>query len=278
MEKKLEQIHQANLCILKEIHRICQKYKISYSLDSGTLLGAIRHQGFIPWDDDADVVFLRKDYERFLSVAKKELSGKFELLLPKDLQEGEVFYDFTPRILNKESKIQANNEEMQYYGGKMNHLWVDLFVLDRISDKPFLRWMRIIQLKIVYALAMGHRYQMEWNKYPSIIKIGVWILSNIGKKISMKKIYAVWDVLSKKDAHQANNRLYYSNYQPDYLPVYLAESWCSHIIEKKFESENFLVFQGYQHILKNVYGDYHCLPPLKKRMPTHVNLQEFKLN
>ena len=66
----LTRVHQANLSMLKEIDRICRKYKIKYALDSGTLLGAVRHGGFIPWDDDADVMMTRSNYEKFAKVAR----------------------------------------------------------------------------------------------------------------------------------------------------------------------------------------------------------------
>ena len=65
----LTRVHEANLKLLKEIDRICRKYKIKYMIDSGTLLGAVRHQGFIPWDDDADIAMLREEYEKFRKVA-----------------------------------------------------------------------------------------------------------------------------------------------------------------------------------------------------------------
>ena len=61
----LTKVHEVNLKLLKEIDRICRKYKIKYALDSGTLLGAVRHGGFIPWDDDVDVMFTRKNYVKF---------------------------------------------------------------------------------------------------------------------------------------------------------------------------------------------------------------------
>ena len=76
MEKNdygLEKVHQASLSILKEIDRICRKYGLQYMMDSGTLLGAVRHKGFIPWDDDADVAFTRDNYEAFAKVVRKEL-------------------------------------------------------------------------------------------------------------------------------------------------------------------------------------------------------------
>ena len=59
----MSRVHEANLTILKEIDRICRKYNIRYMLDAGTLIGAVRHKGFIPWDDDADVAFTRNQYE-----------------------------------------------------------------------------------------------------------------------------------------------------------------------------------------------------------------------
>ena len=66
----MSRVHEANLTILKEIDRICRKYNIKYMLDAGTLIGAVRHKGFIPWDDDADVAFTRNQYEAFMKVAK----------------------------------------------------------------------------------------------------------------------------------------------------------------------------------------------------------------
>ena len=64
-------VHGANLKILKEIDRICRKYNIKYMLDAGTLIGAVRHNGFIPWDDDADVAFTRNQYDAFMKVVKR---------------------------------------------------------------------------------------------------------------------------------------------------------------------------------------------------------------
>ena len=67
----MSRVHSANLKILKEIDRICRKYKIQYALDAGTLIGAVRHKGFIPWDDDADIVFTRNQFEAFKSSKKR---------------------------------------------------------------------------------------------------------------------------------------------------------------------------------------------------------------
>ena len=70
---ELRQLQKIELEMLVELDRICRKYQIAYSLDGGTLLGAVRHKGFIPWDDDADVIMLRKEYMKFRKACIKEL-------------------------------------------------------------------------------------------------------------------------------------------------------------------------------------------------------------
>ena len=107
-------VHEASLEILKEIDRICRKYKIRYGLDAGTLIGAFRHHGFIPWDDDADVAMTRSQYEAFRKVAARELPEHMELLEPDSFRGGKAFYDFTPRIIYKNSRCHGDTPEMAF--------------------------------------------------------------------------------------------------------------------------------------------------------------------
>ena len=137
----MEKVHEANLKILKEIDRICRKYKIKYALDAGTLIGAVRHKGFIPWDDDADVVFTRGQYEAFYKVVKRELPDTMELVEPDSYRGGKAFYDFTPRIIYKKSRCHEDTAMMEFYGGKLNHIWVDLFILPAFFIRRFTEWL-----------------------------------------------------------------------------------------------------------------------------------------
>ena len=91
--EKLEKIHSVLFDMLREIASLCDKYEIEYFLDSGTLLGAVRHQDFIPWDDDADIAMKRSEYEKFLKVAD-ELPKPYLLIQPQDY--GGYFFDFAP--------------------------------------------------------------------------------------------------------------------------------------------------------------------------------------
>ena len=115
MQYDLTKVHEINLKILKEIDRICRKYKIKYMLDGGTLLGAVRHKGFIPWDDDADIAFTRNNYEAFLKVVKRELPDTMELLMPEEFQGGKAFFDFTARVIYKNSRRHEDSPEVRYY-------------------------------------------------------------------------------------------------------------------------------------------------------------------
>ena len=80
VQQYLDRVHESDFAMLSEVDRICKKHNIQYYLHGGTFLGAVRHQDFIPWDDDVDILFLREDYERFLDVYEKEADKRFKLL------------------------------------------------------------------------------------------------------------------------------------------------------------------------------------------------------
>lgn len=172
----IEKVQKVNLEILKEVDRICRKHKIKYLLDAGTLIGAVRHKGFIPWDDDVDIAFMREDYEKFIKLAPKEMSQDVQLLLPKNLAGGKVFYDFTPKLVYKKSRKSKENEETRRYGNELNHICVDLFIIDDISENNFARVMQVLLIKTIYGLAMGHRPKLDFSKYSGITKLQVKLL------------------------------------------------------------------------------------------------------
>ena len=269
----MSKVHAASLKILKEIDRICRKYKIRYALDAGTLIGAVRHKGFIPWDDDADVVFLRSQYEAFVKVAGRELPDTMELLLPDSYRDGRAFFDFTPRIIYKNSRCHQDSPEMNFYGGKLNHIWVDLFILDKLPASPAGATVTRFVHKAIYGLAMGHRPGLDFKKYSLIHKIFVGGLAGVGRFIPLRLIFAMQRAAALKDRRSRGTRWYYSNYQPDYLYVTLEGSWCEAVEDAAFEDAQLMIPKGWHEVLTEVYGDYMQLPPEEKRVPTHSSQQ-----
>ncbi len=269
----LTAVHQANLKMLKEIDRICRKYHIQYMLDAGTLLGAVRHKGFIPWDDDADVVFTRENYERFARVVRKELPEGLEFLEPRQLGDGDAFYDFTPRILYLDSQTHESGEEMAFYGGKLNHLWVDLFIQDTLPENVLAaRFTKLLQVGI-YGLAMGHRYRLDYSKYSLAGKAVVACLATVGRWIPMKNIRRMQRAVAVKDNKSTSRLRYYSNYQPDFLYVTVEKAWCDEVVDLPFEDTLLMAPKGWHEVLTWIYGDYRKLPPKEKRVPAHSSIE-----
>ena len=208
-----------------------------------------------------------------MKVAPRELPDTMELLEPDSYRGGKAFYDFTPRIIYKKSKCHEDSLEMQYYEGKLNHIWVDLFILDKLpASRAGAEFTRFLH-KAVYGMAMGHRYKLDFGKYSMIHKIFVGGLAAVGRLVPMKLIFAMQKAAALKDRRSKGSLRYYSNYQPDYLYVTVDKSCCDQVEDADFEDTRLMIPKGWHQILTEVYGNYMEMPPEDKRVPTHSSQQ-----
>lgn len=265
---KLRKAQDAGLRMLLEIDRLCERYGLTYFLDAGTLLGAVRHEGFIPWDDDVDIVMPRKDFDGFYA-HRDELSPELELVMPDGYRDGEAFYDFTPRIIDLKSRRHQTDEESEYYSGKLNHLWTDIFILDEIPDKPFEDWITRFRQKVIYGMSMPRRYKVDLSKYGLMDKLRVAVLTLMGRAFPQKKLFEMQDRLSRRFDGSGTRRVYYSNYQPDYMQVTLNKEWIRPGERLPFEGHMLSVPSDHDAVLREIYGDYMKLPPKEERLPSH---------
>lgn len=120
----LRELQLAELNILKQVIKICDDNNITYYALGGTLLGAVRHKGFIPWDDDIDIGIPRPDYERFLQIAEAELKAPLSIVTLAN-GRGEYAY-YYPRIINKDIRLIRRQSEKEV----VINAWIDIFPLD----------------------------------------------------------------------------------------------------------------------------------------------------
>lgn len=269
----LSKVHAVNLKMLEEIDRICRKYKIRYCLDSGTLLGAVRHSGFIPWDDDADVMFTRKNYELFAKVVRRELPEGMTFVEPNEYHGGKAFYDFASRILYDKSQKFEESGKMAFYDDKISRLCVDIFVTDDLPEGALAKKLTKLLHCVVYGLALGHRYQICYGDYKGIMKLFVFVLSNVGKLVPFPVTYKIWKTLCVKDRKKNAKTCFYSTYAPDYYYVELEKSGAEQVAPAAFEGKEFWIPAGWQDYLTQVYGDYMKLPPKEKQIPEHSDME-----
>lgn len=153
---KIVRIREEEKSILLEVERICKKYNINYYLVGGSLLGAVRHQGFIPWDDDVDICMLREDFEKFRKVCPKELSEKYAYQSYRDEKTTHYIYD---KIRLKGTYFSS--EHSGRYDNMENGIFLDIFVFDKTANSKLLQKMHIFMIVMIRRII-----HIRWTKKP----------------------------------------------------------------------------------------------------------------
>lgn len=253
---KHRQLQLSQLKIAKEIKRVCEKNNIKYFLDAGSMLGAVRHQGFIPWDDDMDIGMLDEEYKRFLEIAPKELGEEFFLdNYSLNKEYGLVFSKVRLKNTKYVERLGATNSEHQ-------EIFVDVFPYFYRPENKFKRKKQSIKLRILSQIMMAQSGFRVWkgNKGISKLKfIPIIILSNITKKENIfKKIEKLYNQCKFSKIIGVHDGICY-----DYW--YYDKKYLNKFIDINFENETFKVPEEYDKILTTIYGDYMTLPPIEKR-------------
>lgn len=254
-EMIIVELHKRLLLILDEIDRICRKYNINYFLDSGTAIGAIRHKGFIPWDDDADVGMIRQEYEKFLKVATKELGEAF-FLQTRNTDPGYEKYSAKIR-LNNTYFPEPRNENMNIHQG----IFVDIFPFDCISDDRNEAIREIKKARILKKItAIRERWPQNEAFYRKIVR-------GISKLIPKKYLEDVCIKHFTKYNSDGTNTLVSYTYKMTTNNILLFDTKDMFpSIDIEFEGRTYMIMNNYDAYLKTMYGDYMTLPPEEKRV------------
>lgn len=267
----MERVHQSDYDLLCEFDRICKQYNISYYLNGGALLGAIRHQDFIPWDDDIDILLYRSDYEKLLSVFEREADGRYKVY---DYHKYGKFFCVCTQIADIELTAPTTHGKKwdDYYEGRICHTTIDLQVLDYVGR---FHKLQLLLLKMIYAMCMGYRPDIDYGKFHGVLKIGAYVLPFIGKHIPLEKLLRAYDWISQFGCKKVANRVYCSNAGPEdprfWGAVYDVDDFQRENSKMaKIRDRMFSVPTGYDTVLRSLYGDYMQLPPESEREPKHL--------
>lgn len=254
-DQMLRRLQLIELEILIEIDRICRKNNIHYSLTGGTLLGAVRNGGFIPWDDDADISMLRSEYRKFQEVCKTDLDQtRFYF---QDIENTKGYRWGYGKVRRKNTIfLRENQEHMPYEQG----VFVDIFPRDGIPDG-------FVQNKIHTFCCFIVR-KIMWAPIGKVvaanqcIKLIYTILSMIPEN-DVKTMYGILVKKSNKNEHTKWVRALtfpLPNHQIGYR-----RCWYKKYAQIEFEQKKFMVESSYEKWLRAEFGDYMKLPPIEKR-------------
>ena len=275
----LEQIHAVHLELLDELDRVCKKHHIRYFIDSGTLLGAVRHKAAIPWDDDADTSMLRSEYEKFRKIVREELGEGFGFVEPSDLGEQAV-WDFVPYITKLNTRLFDETEEQDYYGhGINNHINLDIFILDDVPDSRLRYYGQYAMMIVIYGLSMGHRYRLNMEDYTGFSKLVVNVLSGIGRHIPAQKLIGWYDRVCQwgTGKNKQKGQCFYGNNLFHLINTMYQKEWFAKDTTLTMSGHAYQAPADYDAILTRMYGDYMTPPPVEAQMGDHCDLSQVRI-
>lgn len=265
--EEMKKLHSYILEILIDVDKFCRDNHITYYLGEGTLLGAVRHKGFIYWDDDADILMPREDYEKFLSVAPGALGDKYTV----------DSFQTNPRHWSIPSMVQMKREtrfKKPLFGSVAlnNGPNVDIFPLDYVptdySKRLYIRSSVIRALKRALWIKSGIHSIKNYKtlKRRVLYYFPCKLISVFGSAASLKKKiqYLLLKTNNKSNGFLANFASLYSIKREVY-----PKEWYGLPIEIEFEGSRFFAPCEPDKVLKKLYGDYRQLPPFEKRRSKH---------
>lgn len=260
----LRKVQLVQLDIAKEIDRLCVQNGIKYFLIGGSLLGAVRHSGFIPWDDDLDIGMLRDDYDKFLILAQSNLNVNYKVV---DWKSDKAY----PHPMAKITKKGTIYKERKRNDSGDQGIWVDIFPYDNIKDINELKKLTI-KLKILRSLVRAK------NKYHTWVMQDSFLLNKYIKNLPFRflslfmarsKLITKYELLSKKYEND-NVDFVFENGTEDYQKWCFSKKYFERLISVKFEDTYFWIPENYHDYLSIAYGDYMTLPPENERKNRHL--------
>lgn len=258
---EIKEIQKIELAILRHIDKICRENGLRYFLCGGTLLGAVRHKGFIPWDDDIDISMPRPDYDKLMEILKAN-DKYFTITTTQE----DCYYNFTKVVDKSTVLVEIGYRPIKYLG-----VYIDIFPLEGMPEDELKREQHFEKL---------HQLRKEINSFsiarPKLRKslfayIKNWWLYLKNKRRSLFSLQKQYEALARKYDYNNMNYVYMSGGaygRVEMFPKYFVDEY----VDVLFEGQTFKGIKNYHLYLSQLYGNYMQLPPKEKQV-THHNFQ-----
>lgn len=257
----LDEIKKIETGILKYIDEICKENNIQYFIYAGTLIGAIRHGGFIPWDDDIDIALTRDNYNRLLEILKKDKNCRYKLF-DNSIQD-DYFYPFAKLIDTETIVIEKSFKSIKNYG-----LFVDIFALDEVPAMEKLKRTHYKKIKRKQRLIFYYATK-KFDKRNIIKYVCKKLIKFYARKKGINKILLEYEKIcteynnSSFNCHLMLNNWSLSKYDRAFIESKAVNSGTK---RARFENIEVNIPNDYDSILRSHYGNYMVLPPEDERI------------
>lgn len=259
----LKELQQFSLAILKDVAGFCERNGLRYSLGYGTLLGAVRHKGFIPWDDDIDIMMPREDYEKFRELYR---SDEFSFIDSRNTPDCYIAFG---RVCDTRRTLAVSSIP---WVRKDVGVWIDIFPVDRIPDdmETFRRIYDSLYVLMKFNVGIRRVHTISSSRFSLLKRLKIWILKKTNPRLLKRDpgdivndMNTLIRLVSPKDSHHWSQLCC-----PDAgtCEFFTDEEVCGYV-RMRFEDSEFYVWKGYDNILRDSYGDYMELPPKSERKP-----------
>lgn len=254
-QKKIE------LSVLEYFCRFCEDHNLDYFLAYGTLLGTVRHKGFIPWDDDIDIIMPRDSYDRFLMLFQYNETGNYACVNNKIDPKYPLNFS---KVFDKRTVLYEKNMQYSFSG-----VYIDIFPLDRVGYQSVWRSVGIYTMAFLHNIASikAHKRLKRKSIVRTIVSdILYFVLKVFSPRFIVRALDSIIDIWTNKDHFTLLGNYTVSAYLRK--EMFSQEDYSSYVL-LSFEHLQVRVPVGYKNILKQIYGDYMKLPPEDKRVYRH---------
>lgn len=256
--KKINKEKQKELMIgvLKYFDQICRDNGIKYSLIGGSLIGAVRHKGIIPWDDDIDVILSKDNYDKIIKLLKENNDSRYQLL--DNSASKDYFFPFPKLVDTKTYLVEPLSlKQISQYG-----IYVDIFCYINVSDDTKKAIKTLNKIKFINGLISRKKLSFDQGIKKAIINITRNIISSIiGSRNLIKIANSIYNKQNMDTKYVISNWPIYENKKEIQLSKNIED-----YIDMPFENMTAMIFKNYDSILTTTFGDYMKLPPEDKRV------------